>query len=132
MDSGEDKTDENPFLCFMLNFILRLLVNALAVLITSYLIPGVHIASPAWSIAIAAVLVLMNTLVKPFMIILTLPVTLFTFGLFILVINAWIILLTSAFVPGFVVQSFWSALGFSIVLSIIQTIFEAISQREEH
>jgi putative membrane protein len=116
----------------MLNFILRLLINALAVLITSYLIPGVHIDPPAWSIAIAAVLVLMNTLVKPFMIILTLPVTLFTFGLFILVINAWIILLTSTIVPGFVVASFWSALGFSIVLSIVQTIFEATAQREQH
>ena len=115
----------------MMNFILKLLVNALAVLITSYLIPGVHIESPAWSIAIAAVLVLLNTIVRPIMIILTLPITLFTFGLFILVINAGVILLTSMIVPGFTVENFWSALGFSIVLSIIQTIFEATTRREE-
>lgn len=115
----------------MMNFILKLLVNALAVLITSYLIPGVHIESPVWSIVIAAVLVLLNTIVRPIMIILTLPITLFTFGLFILVINAGVILLTSMIVPGFTVENFWSALGFSIVLSIIQTIFEATTRREE-
>ncbi|HYV90450.1 MAG TPA: phage holin family protein [Chitinophagales bacterium] len=115
----------------MTNFILKLLVNALAVLITSYLIPGVRIESPAWSILIAVVLVLMNTIVKPIMIILTLPATLFTFGLFILVINAFVILLTSKIVPGFTVESFWSALGFSIILSIIQSVFEATAQREE-
>ena len=115
----------------MMNFILKLLVNALAVLITSYLIPGVHIESPIWSIVIAGVLVLLNTIVRPIMIILTLPITLFTFGLFILVINAGVILLTSLIVPGFTVESFWSALGFSIVLSIIQTIFEATTRHEE-
>src|ERR1043165_5073697 len=115
----------------MMNFVLRLLVNALAVLITSYLIPGISIESPAWSIVIAAVLVMMNTIVKPIMIILTLPFTIFTFGLFILVINAFVIMLTSKIVPGFTVESFWSALGFSIVLSIIQSVFEATAQREE-
>lgn len=115
----------------MMNFILKLLVNALAVLITSYLIPGIHIEAPAWAIVIAAVLVLMNTIVKPIMIILTLPATIFTFGLFILVINAFVVLLTSRLVPGFEVDSFWSALGFSIVLTIIQSIFEATAQREE-
>ncbi len=114
-----------------MNFILRLLVSALAVLITSYLIPGVHIESPAWSIVIAAALTIMNTIVKPFMIILTLPITLFTFGFFIMVINAFVILLTGKMVPGFEVDSFWSALGFSILLTIIQTIFEASSQRED-
>src|SRR6185436_8314233 len=116
----------------MMNFILRLLVNALAVLITAYLIPGIHIESPAWSIVIAAVLVLLNTIVKPILIILTLPVTIFTFGLFILVINAFVILLTSTLVPGFTVEIFCSALVFSIVLSIIQSIFEATAQKEEH
>ena len=115
-----------------MNFILRLLVNALAVLITSYLIPGVQIQSPRWSVIIAAVLVLLNTIVRPIMIILTLPFTIFTFGLFILVINAVVILLTSKIVPGFIVESFWSALGFSIVLSIIQTVFEATTQKGEH
>jgi len=114
-----------------MNFILRLLVNGLAVLITSYLIPGVHIESPAWSIVIAAVLVLLNTIVRPVMIILTLPFTIFTFGLFLLVINALVILLASRIVPGFTVETFWSALGFSIVLSIIQSIFESLSHKEE-
>jgi len=114
-----------------MNFILKLLVNALAVLITAYLMPGVDIASPAWSVLIAAVLSLLNAVVKPVMIILTLPVTVFTFGLFILVINALVVMLTSRIVSGFTVDNFWAALGFSLVLAIIQSIFEATAQREE-
>ncbi|MCY7408791.1 MAG: phage holin family protein [Chitinophagales bacterium] len=114
-----------------MNFILRLLVNGLAIIITSFLIPGVSIESPAWAIVIAAVLVLFDTILKPVMIILTLPVTIVTFGLFLLVINALVVLLASKLIPGFHIPSFWSALGFSIVLSIIQSVFERIAQRDQ-
>ena len=114
-----------------MNFILRLLVNSLAVLITAYLIPGVDIHGPAWAIVIAAVLVVLDTIVKPIMIILTLPVTLFTFGLFLLVINACVVLLAAAIVPGFTVESFWSALGFAVVLALVQSILESAAAKEE-
>jgi putative membrane protein len=114
-----------------MNFILRLLINALAVLITAYLIPGIDITQPGWAIVIAGVLVILDTLVKPVLIILTLPVTLFTFGLFLLVINALVVMLASAVVPHFIVDSFWAALGFSIVLAIIRSIFEKIAANEQ-
>jgi len=114
-----------------MNFILRLIVNGLAILITSYLIPGIHLASPGWVIVIAVVLIVLNTILKPIMIILTLPFTIVTFGLFLLVINAVVILIAGSIVPGFTVDSFWSALGFSIVLSILQSILEATATKEE-
>jgi putative membrane protein len=114
-----------------MNFILRLLVNGLAVLITAYLIPGIQIDQPGWAIVVAAVLVLMNTIVRPIMIILTLPITLFTFGLFLLVINALVVMLAAKVIPHFHVESFWSALGFSIVVAIIQSIFENLASKEE-
>ena len=114
-----------------MNFILRLLINSLAVLITGYLIPGIHIDQPGWAIVIAAILVILDTIVKPVMIILTLPVTIVTFGLFLLVINALVVMLAARLVPHFEVGSFWSALGFSIVLAIVQSIFENLSSRED-
>jgi len=114
-----------------MNFILRLLINSLAVLITGYLIPGIHIDQPGWAIVIAAVLVLLDAIVKPIMIILTLPVTIFTFGLFLLVVNALVVMLASKIVPHFKVDSFWSALGFSIVLAIVQSIFENLASKEQ-
>ncbi|MBS1658002.1 MAG: phage holin family protein [Chitinophagales bacterium] len=114
-----------------MNFVLKLLVNALAVLITSYLIPGINIDQPGWAIVIAAVLVLLDTVLKPIMIILTLPVTIFTFGLFLLVINAIVVLLAAQIVPHFEVESFWSALAFSLVLAIIQSIFENLATKQD-
>lgn len=114
-----------------MNFILRLLVNGLAILITAYLIPGVEIESPAWCVVIAAVLVLLDTIVKPFMIILTLPITIFSLGLFLLVINALVVSIASELIPGFAVSSFWSALAFSLVVAIIQSIFDTIAVRED-
>lgn len=114
-----------------MNFILRLLAKGLAILIAAYLVPGITIKSPGWAILVSAVLLLLNTLVKPFLIILTLPVTILTFGLFLLVINAGVIMLAGALVPGFDVESFWSALGFSILLAIIMSIMDALAEYYE-
>jgi len=73
----------------------------------------------------AAVLGLLNALLKPLLILFTLPVTVLTLGLFLLVINAGIVLIAAELVPGFVVKSFWWALGFSLVLSFVQGILNA-------
>ncbi len=112
-----------------MNFLLRWLANGLAVLLTAYLIPGVDITAPAWALLIAIVLMALNVLVKPIFIIITLPLTLLTFGLFLLVINAVVVMLAGVLIPGFVVSSFWAALGFSIVLTIIQTIFTLLAEQ---
>jgi putative membrane protein len=109
------------------NFFVRLLLTALAVLITAYLLPGVHVNNFFWALLVAAVLALFNVTVKPLLIIITIPVTVFTLGLFLLVINAVIILLASALIPGFQVEGFWWALGFSLVLYLINKIFNNLA-----
>lgn len=110
------------------NFFVRLLLTALAILVTAYLLPGVHVDNFFWALLVAAVLALMNVTIKPLLIIITIPFTVFTLGLFLLVINAVVILLAGAIVPGFEVEGFWWALGFSLVLYIINTIFNNLAK----
>ena len=108
-----------------MRFLVKILVTGLAVLITSYLLKGVHVPDMITAVIVAAVLAVLNAFVKPVLIILTIPLTIFTLGFFLLVINAFIIMLAGKIVPGFTVDSFWWALLFSIVLSIINSLFEA-------
>lgn len=105
-----------------MNFILRLLLSALAVLLLANILPGVTVDSYGIAVLVAVVLSLLNLIVKPLLIILTLPVTLITLGLFLLVINAVIILLASKLVTGFWVDGFWTALLFSLLLSLLQAV----------
>ena len=80
------------------------------------------------AVIVAAVLALLDAVIKPIMVILTLPVTFITLGLFLLVINACVILLASKIVPGFLVDGFWWALLFSIILALINSILEGIAK----
>ncbi len=102
-----------------MNFLLRILVSAIAVILTSYLLPGVHIENFLSAILVAFVLAILNSILKPILVILTIPITVITFGLFLLVINAIIILIAGEFITGFIVDGFWWALIFSIILSFI-------------
>ena len=103
-------------------------MSGLAVLLASYLLPGVEVDHFGYALLVAAVLSLANAIVKPILIILTIPVTLVTFGLFLLVINAVVILLVDYVVPGFSVDGFWWALAFSLILSIFNSMFSDISK----
>jgi len=114
-----------------MKFITQLIVSAFAVIVTSYLLPGVHLEGALTAIIVAAVLAFMNAIVKPVLIFLTIPITLVTFGIFLLVINAIIILITSRLVPGFIVDGFWSALLFSLVLSLVNSVFERLARKDE-
>jgi putative membrane protein len=114
-----------------MKFITQIIVSALAVIVTSLLLPGVHIDGPLTAVIVAAVLSFMNTIVKPVLVLLTIPITLFTLGLFLLVINAVIILLTSKLVPGFVISGFWAALFFSLVLTLITSVFNSLGKKAE-
>ncbi|WP_264532277.1 phage holin family protein [Flavobacterium sp. N502540] len=105
-----------------MNLLLRLLVTAGLVLLIAHFLPGVHVASFTTAVIVAVVLGLLNLFVKPILVILTLPVTLITLGLFLLVINAIIILFCTNIVGGFKVDSFWTALFFSVILSVLQSI----------
>lgn len=105
-----------------MQFILRMLISTMAIIVTSYLLPGVRLDSFLTAIATALLIAFLNTIVKPLLIILTIPVTLVTFGLFLLVINAAIIMMASNLIPGFFVDGFWYALLFSIILSAITAV----------
>ncbi|HJV64824.1 MAG TPA: phage holin family protein [Geomonas sp.] len=102
-----------------MSFIVHWLIRALAIVITAYLLPGVRLSGFFAALVTALVLGLVNTFIKPLLLILTLPLNILTLGLLTFVINALLILLTSAVVPGFQVAGFWWALLFSLVLAII-------------
>ena len=102
-----------------MRFLFRLLITWIGVLLSSYLLPGVHIRSLSSALWVALILALLNIFLKPLLIILTIPVTIITFGLFLLVINAVLVLLADDLVGGFIVDGFWWALLFSIILSMI-------------
>ena len=111
-----------------MKFLAQLIISALAVIITSLILPGVQINSPLTGVIVAAVLAVLNAIIKPILVILTIPITVITLGLFLLVINAAIILLASYLVDGFNVQGFWTALFFSIILSLVTSIFNNLSK----
>jgi putative membrane protein len=109
-----------------MNLLIRLLINALAVFIIAHLLGGVEVDGYIGAIIVALVLAILNLFVKPILIIFTLPVTILTLGLFLLVINALIILLADKLIDGFGVNGFWTALIFSVLLSILQSILHTI------
>lgn len=112
-----------------MNFIVKLLLNGLAVVLTSYLLGGVSIDGFFTAVIVAAILSVLNVVVKPILLLLTIPITIMTLGLFILVINAIIILIADFFITGFYVDNFWWALLFSIILAIINAIFEDMAKK---
>lgn len=109
-----------------MHFLINWLITTAAILITAYLLPGVAVRSFAAAIITALVLGLINAIVRPILIVLTLPLTIFTLGLFIFVLNAMLVLLTSAIVPGFEVKNFWWALIFSLIFSVVSFILHRI------
>lgn len=111
-----------------MNWIVKFLLNGLAVLLTAYLLPGVNVEDYWTALWVALVLSLVNIFVKPFLIILTIPITFVTLGLFLLVINALMILLADYFVDGFLVDGFWWALLFSLILSIFNSLFADLTK----
>lgn len=102
--------------------IFKILLTAVAVVLIANLLPGVQIQNFTNAILVAIVLGILRITVKPLLIFFTLPATIVTLGLFLLVINACIILLADYFVGGFAVAGFWTALLFSLLLSLFQSI----------
>lgn len=105
-----------------MNIAVRIIVTAVVAFGLSYVLKGIHIDTFLTSLVLAIVLAILNAFIKPILIILTLPFTIFTFGLFLFVINACIILLAGKFVRGFYVDGFWWALLFSLLLSVITSL----------
>lgn len=109
-----------------MEILIRWLLSSLSIVATAYLLPGIHVESFITALVVSLVLGILNAVVKPILIIFTLPITLLTMGLFTFIINALLILLTSLIVHGFVVDGFLWALAFSVILSLIQSILTTL------
>lgn len=114
-----------------MKFILKLLLTAVAVFVLQKILPGISVDSYTDSIWVALVIGLLNIFVRPLFVFLTLPATLITLGLFLFVINALMIQLAGYFLDSFTVDSFWWALLFSILLSILQPILHSVIGEEK-
>lgn len=108
-----------------MGFVLRLVVNAAALWVAAQLVPGIVVTGLTPLLLAALVLGLINAVVRPVLLILTLPLTLMTLGLFIFILNAFCLWLTSRIVPGFVVQSFGAALLGALVVSVVSWLLTA-------
>ena len=109
-----------------MKLLFRIILTSILVLLIAHFMKGVHVAGFVTALLVAIVLGLLNVFIKPIFVLLTLPFTIFTLGLFLLVINALIILLCTNIVGGFSVDSFWTALLFSVFLSLCQSVLFAI------
>lgn len=114
-----------------MKLLVKLLLNALAVVILSYVLPGIGVDSLTTAVIVALALSILNFIVKPILVILTLPITIVTLGLFLLVINAIIILIAADFISGFQVSSIWWAIIFSLLLSFLQSILHSIIKEDK-
>jgi putative membrane protein len=109
-----------------MEFLLSLLVSAVAIVITAYVLPGIDVKGFDRALIAALLLALANAVVKPIMVILTLPITIVTLGLFLLVINALVVMLVSKLMTGFQIKSFGWAFVFAILLSLVNGVLGAI------
>lgn len=112
-----------------MKFLIRLFFTWIAVIIASYITPGVHVHDFITALITASVLTILNAFIRPILIVLTIPFTIFTLGLFLFAINAFIVMIGDKFVEGFQVDSFGSALIFSLIVSITVSALEALDKR---
>ena len=112
-----------------MNYILKILLTAVAVLVIAYLLPGVDVDDYGTAIWVAFIVGFLFSILKPILVILTLPVTILTLGLFLFVINAALILLANHWIDGFSVSGFWTALLFSILLSFFESILHKLIEK---
>ena len=113
-----------------MRILLVWLLNALALIAVAYLVPSIHVASFTSALIAALVLGLVNAVIRPILVLLTLPVTVLTLGLWILVINALLFWFVGSFVRGFVVDGFWAGFIGSILFSIVSWLLSAPVHRK--
>jgi|SRR5688572_551047 putative membrane protein len=113
-----------------MQFFARLITTTLAVLIVSYILPGIKVENVITAILFSVVLALLNTVLKPVIVLFTLPLTVITLGLFLIIINGLMILLAAEIVPGFHVDGFWWAVLFSIILSLVVSLLNSLGKSQ--
>lgn len=109
-----------------MKILIRLIVSVLAIGIAAYIIPGISIAGVVPAVVLAVVLGVINTFIRPILMVLTLPLSVMTLGLFALVLNTLLIMLAAAIVPGVTVSGFLSALLFGIVLALVTALLKKV------
>ena len=114
-----------------MNFIVKVLLSSFSIMVASWLLNGVMIKDYFTAVLVSFVLALLNMIVKPILVIFTIPITIFTFGLFLLVINALIALIADSIIPGFALASFWTALWFSLIVSVINYFINLDDRKKE-
>ena len=102
-----------------MGFLLRVVINAVTIGLAAYLVEGISVTGAVPAVVAGLVLGLINALVRPVLVLLTLPLTLVTLGLFLLVLNGLCLWLTSAVVPGFTITGFWAAFLGALIVSIV-------------
>jgi putative membrane protein len=109
-----------------MRFLARLFLNAIAILVAARMVPGLQLSGTGAALAAGALLGLVNVAVRPVILLLTLPFTLVTLGLFIFVVNAICLWLTSLLVPGFSIAGFWPAIIGALVVSVVSWILNGL------
>lgn len=110
--------------------LIHFIVSTIAILITAYLLPGVHVSGLISAFVLAVVLGIVNTIIRPILILLTLPLTVISFGVWVLFINALLVLLASYIVPGFTIDGFLWAFLFGIVLAIVNWALQSFERED--
>jgi putative membrane protein len=112
-----------------MKLLLVWLINAISLIAVAYLMPSISVTSFIVALVAALVLGLLNTLIRPILVLLTLPVTIVTLGLFIFVINGLLFWFAGSFVEGFVVAGFWAGVFGAIIYSLISWLLSALVLR---
>lgn len=118
----ENRNNESP-----LSIIGNLVVNTLSVFAVSYILPGIEVDNFLTALVVAVVLAVLNVTLKPVLIFITIPFTIVTFGLFLLVINVLVLYAAEALIDGFYISGFWWAVLFSVLVSIVNGILFSLS-----
>ena len=108
-----------------MGFVIRVLVNAAAILLAAHVVPGIEVRSLTTAAIAGLVLGLVNAIIRPILVVLTLPFTLVTLGFFLLILNAFCLWLTSVVVDGFTVQGFWAAFLGALLISVVSWVLTA-------
>ncbi|MBP7528489.1 MAG: phage holin family protein [Syntrophorhabdaceae bacterium] len=114
-----------------MRLLLKWLIMAASIIIAAYFIPGVRVGSFLSALWVALFLGIVNILIRPILILITLPINILTLGLFTFVINAALILLASSVIKGFEVAGFWWALLYSIVLSVVNSLLNLVLPKKD-
>lgn len=116
-----------------MGFLLRVIVNAVTIALAAYLVPGIILTGIVPALIAGLVLGIINAVVRPIFVVLTFPLTILTLGLFLFVLNAFCLWLTSVFVPGFTITGFWPAFLGALIISIVSWLLSRfVTDRQEH